>query len=84
MAKYDENKVIRDLRGLVKVEITTTCKWLKATKGTLIGIRRWGKIDFLTNYCGYRFVWVDPPKKVVDESNKLYINRNYYRNNILS
>ena len=67
MAKYDDNKVTRDLRGLVKVEITTTCKWLKATKGTLIGIRRWGKIDFLTNYCGYRFVWVDPPKKVVDE-----------------
>ena len=67
MAKYDENKVIRNLRGVVKVEITSTCKWLKATKGTLIGIRRWGKIDFLTNYCGYRFVWVDPPKKVASD-----------------
>ena len=74
MKKYDENKVVRELTSnkVIKVEksvnaLGNTTKWITAEKGTLIGIRRWGKIDFLVHYCGYRFRWAEPKIKVVSE-----------------
>ena len=74
MKKYDENKVVRELisNKVIKIESTVntlghSTKWITAEKGTLIGIRRWGKIDFLTHYCGYRFRWAEPKIKVTIE-----------------
>ena len=32
-------------------------KTLRASKSAIIGIRLRGKIDFLTHYCGWHFVW---------------------------
>lgn len=72
MKKYDENKVVRELtyNKVIKIEKSVNAlgtKWITAEKGTLIGIRRWGKIDFLTHYCGYKFRWAEPKIKVVSE-----------------
>jgi hypothetical protein len=74
MKKYDENKVVRELTSnkVIKIEksvnaLGNTTKWITAEKGTLIGIRRRGKIDFLTHYCGYKFRWAEPKIKVVSE-----------------
>lgn len=55
MAKHDENKDVRLVSRIAKVN--TVNKTIKAPKGTLIGIRSWGRIDFLTNFCGYTFIW---------------------------
>lgn len=55
MARHDENKDVRLVSRIAKVN--TVEKTIKAPKGTLIGIRTWGRIDFLTNYCDYTFIW---------------------------
>ena len=55
MAKHDENKDVRLVSRITKVN--TVNKTIKASKDALIGIRTWGRIDFLTNFCGYIFVW---------------------------
>ena len=57
---YDENKVIN---MLAKQGIKTT--WSYGTnciilhKDRTIGIHTWGKIDYLTNHCGYHIIWKD-------------------------
>ena len=55
MAKHDENKDLRLFSRIGKVNIGS--KTLKASKSTIIGIRMWGRIDYLTHYCGYHFIW---------------------------
>lgn len=55
MAKHDENKDVRLVSRIAKVN--TVNKTIKAPKGAVIGIRTWGRIDFLTNFCGYTFIW---------------------------
>jgi len=55
MAKHDENKDVRLVSRITKVN--TVNKTIKASKDAIIGIRTWGRIDFLTNFCGYTFIW---------------------------
>ena len=65
--KHDENK---DLKSFSRVgKINYSDKTLRASKSAIIGIRLRGKIDFLTHYCGWTFIW-DNTVKV----------RNYYDN----
>lgn len=69
MAKsYDENKVLRLLsnQGIkTKRENGFDCVVLNKTR--TIGIHTWGKIDYLTNHCGYHIIWInDGPKEDVD------------------
>ena len=55
MKKHDENK---DLNCFSRVgKINYSDKTLRASKNTNIGIRMWGRIDFLTHYCGWTFIW---------------------------
>ena len=53
--KHDENKDLRLISRIAKIDYST--KTIEAPKSTVIGIRSWGRIDFLTNYCGYVFLW---------------------------
>lgn len=55
MAKHDENKDVRLISRVAKVN--TVNKTIKASKDAIIGIRTWGRVDFLTNFCGYTFIW---------------------------
>ena len=53
--KHDENK---DLRCFSRVgKINYSDKTLRASKNVTIGIHMWGRIDFLTHYCGWIFIW---------------------------
>lgn len=56
MAKrHDENKCLRSFNRIGRVNIYD--KTLQAAKNAVIGIHLWGKIDYLTNYCGWHFIW---------------------------
>lgn len=61
MARHDENKDVRLVSARCKVNAYD--KSIEATKGTIIGNRLWGRIDYLCHYCGYRFYWVSNPVK---------------------
>lgn len=55
MTKHDENKDLRSFSRIGKVNPGD--KTLSASKNATIGIHMWGKIDFLTHYCGWHFIW---------------------------
>lgn len=55
MVKHDENKDLRSFSRIGKVDYSD--KTLQCAKSAIIGIHLWGKIDFLTKYCGWHFVW---------------------------
>lgn len=64
MAKrHDENSDLRSFGRIGSFNVVT--KTLRASKAVVIGIRMWGKIDYLVNYCGYHFVWDNTAKGVV-------------------
>lgn len=70
MAKrHDENSDLRSFGRIGSFNVVT--KTLRASKAVVIGIRMWGKIDYLTHYCGYHFVWDNTVKgttRVVSEN----------------
>ena len=74
MAKrHDESKDLRSFGRIGNVNVVT--KTLSASKAVIIGIRMWGKIDYLTHYCGYHFVWDNTAKgttRVVSENAAKY------------
>ena len=51
--KHDENKVLRSVSRIAKIDYGS--KSIKCSKNATIGIHMWGKIDYLTNYCGWYF-----------------------------
>ena len=55
MARHDENKDLRLISRKCQVDYST--KIISANPGTVIGIRTWGRIDFLS-HCGWRFYWI--------------------------
>lgn len=56
MAKrHDENKCLRSFSRIGRVDMYN--KTLQAPKNAVIGIHLLGKIDYLTKYCGWYFIW---------------------------
>lgn len=55
MAKHDENKDLRLLSSICSIDYAA--KVISASKSTIIGNRRWGRIDYLTHYCGWHFIY---------------------------
>ena len=56
MAKrHDENKCLRSFKRIGRVDMYD--KTIQATKNAVIGIHLWGKIDYLTKYCRWPFIW---------------------------
>lgn len=55
MAKHDESKDLRSFSRVGKVSIGD--KTLRLSKYANVGIKTWGKIDFLTHYCGWMLIW---------------------------
>lgn len=53
--KHDENKDLRLISRVAKVDYSN--KTIQAPKSAIIGIRSWGRIDFLKRYCGWEFFW---------------------------
>ncbi len=53
--KHDENKDLRLISRIAKVDYSD--RTIQAPKNSVIGIRSWSRIDFLTRYCGWSFFW---------------------------
>lgn len=54
MAKHDEASVIRSLARNKDVYVDNVRRVIRVTFGTArVGNGTWGKIDYLTHYCGY-------------------------------
>lgn len=53
--KHDESKDLRSVSRVAKINISD--KTIKCSKSAVIGIHMWGKIDYLTKYCGWHFIW---------------------------
>ena len=53
--RHDENRDLRSFSRIGKVDYSN--KTLQCSKNATIGIHLWGKIDFLTKYCGWFFMW---------------------------
>lgn len=53
MAKHDENKDLRLVGRVCKLDFSTHS--ITCSKDTILGIHMLGKIDYLTHYCGWRF-----------------------------
>lgn len=69
--KHDENSDLASIAKIAKVNYGN--KTITAPKGTHIGIHTWGKIDFLTHYCGWFFSFNGESitvKSVTDEAPK--------------
>ena len=77
MVKHDENKDLRSFSRIGKVDYSD--KTLQCAKSAIIGIRLWGKIDFLTKYCGWHFIWDNSAgvgmTKSDDNANSYYTNK---------
>lgn len=52
---HDENKDIRLVSRIAKIEYYN--KTIQASKSAIIGNKTWGRIDYLTHYCGWTFIW---------------------------
>lgn len=56
MAKnHDENKDLRLVSKIAKIDYSN--KTIQAPKSAIIGNKTWGRIDYLTHYCGWTFIW---------------------------
>lgn len=55
MKKHDENKDLRAFARIGRVDYSN--QTLQCSKSAIIGIHMWGKIDYLTHYCGWYFVY---------------------------
>ena len=66
MVKHDENKDLRLISKIAKIDYSN--KTIQSPKSAIIGIRSWGRIDYLTHYCGWYFIW-NNEVKVVRTSN---------------
>lgn len=53
--KHDENKDLRLVSRIAKIDYSN--KTIQAPKSAIIGNKTWGRIDFLTKYCGWYFIW---------------------------
>ena len=51
---HDENKDLRSVSKIAKID--RGAKLIRCSKNATIGIRMWGKIDYLVHYLGWYFV----------------------------
>lgn len=84
MKKHDENNDIKILSR--KCLVDTRTKSIKAAKSTILGNKSWGRIDYLTHYCGYVFIWdntvVTPAFTTTANSEKKTIKKQKVVNNL--
>ena len=55
MAKHDESKDLRSISKIGKVSYSNNT--ITLNRSSIIGIKMWGKLDFLRNYRGWHIIW---------------------------
>lgn len=53
--KHDENKDLRLVSRIAKIDYIN--RTIQSPRSAIIGNKTWGRIDFLTHYCGWTFIW---------------------------
>ena len=51
LAEYRQDNAVKSIARVCKVNVPA--KSLQMPKRAIVGIKMWGKIDFLTHYCGW-------------------------------
>lgn len=65
--KYDEASVLKNLARRKGISIDYSAKTIRvSSSATDVGNSAWGKIDYLTNYCG----WVASTTKITNNKQK--------------
>ncbi len=54
--KHDESNDVDILIRVGRIKVKKEKKILRMSKGTDVGIRTWGRIDFLTHYRGWTLI----------------------------
>ena len=54
--KHEEGKDVEILARIGRVRVNEEKKTLRMSKDAVIGIKTWGRIDFLTNHRGWTLV----------------------------
>ena len=65
--KHDEAKDVRLLSRIAK--INSAQKTITIPDYQIIGNKRWGRLDFLCHYCGYRII--RPSGEIITPDNKV-------------
>lgn len=65
--KHDENKDLRCFSRIGKVDYSN--RTLRVPKSTNLGIRILGRIDYLTHYCGWHFIWDNSATPTSNQNN---------------
>lgn len=65
--KHEENVDVRLLSRIAKID--SRMKVIQVSKSQTIGIKSWGRIDFLCNHKGYRLVYGDSITIIKHNSN---------------
>lgn len=65
MVKHDENNDLRSVSKIGKVSYSNNT--ITLNRNSIIGIKMWGKLDFLRNHRGWTILWDN--KLVVDNKN---------------
>lgn len=55
--RYDEATVLRLISRGGKCFVNHGNRMIEVNKDNLPGIHTWGKIDYLCNYCGWRYMF---------------------------
>ena len=55
--RHDESGALKSFARVGKIDAAR--KTLTLPKGATVGIKTWGKVDFLTHYCGWSLVAKD-------------------------
>lgn len=81
---YDEAKVVKQLaRKGINVSSSTKSITFPKNLFSPVGIRSYGKIDFLVNYCGYKFYGTNQNVSVDNsEENKEKIKKEKQQNKV--
>ena len=59
--KHEEGNDVRILSRSGRIRVEEGTKRLRMAKDALVGIRTWGRIDFLTNHRGWTLVRGEHP-----------------------
>lgn len=77
--KHDENSDVRSLSRVCKISYYE--RKIEASKNAVIGIKAWGKIDYLCKVHGWTFVWNNAATggKVILDSESISKNKKEIR-----
>jgi hypothetical protein len=73
--RHDESKVLAHFRYKWNAELDFGRKIITLPKNSPLSIHDCGKLDYLANYCGWRYVFVMKEKKIDSADKKVGLKK---------